>query len=202
MELRPADPSSMDDVYGLADAGGAGPMPGKPDRSAATMEAAPLVVGSASSPAATVTGRTIRDRPRSRVAPPSRTEPPARPVRRGRRAPGDRRRGRRTARLRRPRPRRRARSCGRGAGAGSGCGTCCRPGASRWWCTWRSSRRWPPRRSPRRTRSSRSLNFDSALAGHRAGEQEMTADLRRPRQHRAQQGDRRRARRRRRASRR
>jgi von Willebrand factor type A domain len=44
MELRPADPS-MDDIYQLAEMGGAGTEPATGDHSAATMEAAPLVVG-------------------------------------------------------------------------------------------------------------------------------------------------------------
>jgi hypothetical protein len=44
MELRPADPS-MDDVYQLADLGGAGTELATGDHSAATMEAPPLVVG-------------------------------------------------------------------------------------------------------------------------------------------------------------
>ncbi len=45
MELRPADPSSSDDVYGLAEPEEPATTPGKPALSAATMEAAPLVVG-------------------------------------------------------------------------------------------------------------------------------------------------------------
>ncbi len=44
MELRPADPL-MDDIYHLADLEGAGPQSGTGDHSAATMEVAPVVVG-------------------------------------------------------------------------------------------------------------------------------------------------------------
>ena len=54
----------------------------------------------------------------------------------------------------------------------------------------------------RRTRSRRSINFDSALASSPQRRAGVDADLRRPGQHRAGQGDRRRARRRPRASRR
>src|SRR5262245_52015491 len=44
MELHPADPLT-DDVYHFADAEGASPRPGGSDHTAATMEAAPVVVG-------------------------------------------------------------------------------------------------------------------------------------------------------------
>ena len=80
--------------------------------------------------------------------------------------------------------------------------TCCRPGASRWWCTWRSSRRWPSRRSRSSDTIKQVINFDSALAGHRTGEQEVLPIYADPDNIEREQDDRRRARRRPRASRR
>ena len=151
MELRPSDPS-MDDIYQFGGATAAGPGRTAVDRSAATIETTPVVVGLGDvGPAGDTNGRAahprivhaIGERSRGRNGPQGgggvgigRDAPRPGPGSRGADAEGQQ-------------------AAAPPSDAGPAGATCSRRGASRWWCTRRSSRRWPSRRSARRTRSSR-----------------------------------------------